>query len=88
MIRRTGLAPWEFEFPFPGSCARKPFQNSDRAPIVSAAADRGENNLKVEGSLPENQDRILDRTVSQVPNSLGSGRIFVLQYPVTPLIAQ
>ena len=22
MIRRTGLAPWEFEFPFPGSLTR------------------------------------------------------------------
>ena len=27
MIRWTGLAPWEFEFPFPGSLTSKPYQN-------------------------------------------------------------
>jgi len=43
MIRRTGLAPWEFEFPFPGSLTSATPQPSARQlpPATSSELYRG-----------------------------------------------
>ena len=34
MIRWTGLAPWEFEFPFPGSLTSKPWAQTIEADVM------------------------------------------------------
>ena len=67
MIWWTGLAPWEFDFPFPGSflstvlCARM----FESAPLPSDEGTR-ENVVR---TLPERQSQNLAVTVLYVPTS-------------------
>ena len=40
MIRWTGLAPWEFEFPFPGSVASTLLSRGGRCRVKGLKSDR------------------------------------------------
>jgi len=67
MIRWTGLAPWKFEFPFPGSL-------TSTQPVKPTAAGRRVNNLKrFCGLEPGSQFQNLVLTVLYVPSLLDSG---------------
>ena len=72
MIRWTGLAPWEFEFPFPGSLT------SIFLELSTTAAEREGNNLKGSKDFPlkigSSQDQNVASTVICVSYSLVSGK--------------
>jgi len=70
MIRWTGLAPWEFEFPFPGSLTSTflPDLFSPRFRSKREHLDR------IQGLSPESQGQNLVLTVLFVPRSIVSGR--------------
>jgi len=47
MIRWTGLAPWEFEFPFPGSLTSIPLPNDHASASVTRATKNLAHHLSV-----------------------------------------